>query len=166
MCRSDKLLGLRRQFLLVTVGARRAPITPGSNDVQQEVAVPRIPDVNRPTFAACERPDLVLQTGHTEGVAAVAFSPEDRCLASSSRDNTVKIWDLKKGFELRTLRGHTDSVNAVSFSPDGELLASGSADNTVKLWDVATGRQLFSMPTGQHIMGMIDVAFRPDGKTL
>lgn len=128
--------------------------------------MPRIPDVNRPAVAACERPDLVLQTGHTGGVAAVAFSPEDRYLASSSRDNTVKIWDLNKGFELRTLRGHTDSVNAVSFSPDGELLASGSADNTVKLWDVATGRQLFSMPTGNHIMGMVDVAFRSDGKTL
>ena len=74
-------------------------------------------------------------------VHAVAFSPDGRWLASGSSDNTVKLWDVATGRELRTLISHTGGVNAVAFSLDGRWLASGSSDNTVKLWDVATGRE-------------------------
>jgi WD40 repeat protein len=72
----------------------------------------------------------------------VAFSPDGRLLASGSDDQTVKLWDVETGQEVRTLRGHNGGVWSVAFSPDGRLLASGSGDGTVKLWDVATGQEV------------------------
>jgi WD40 repeat protein len=77
----------------------------------------------------------------------VAFSPDGRLLASGSADNTIKLWDVATGSEVRTLTGHTDDVNSVAFSPDGRLLASGpwdktGWDKTIKLWDVATGSEV------------------------
>lgn len=78
-------------------------------------------------------------SGHTGHVKGLAFSPDNRLLASISADTTVKIWDLTdQHVEVRlvtTLEGHSDSVNAVAFSPDGQMLATGSADGLVWLWD-------------------------------
>jgi WD40 repeat protein len=68
----------------------------------------------------------------------VAFSPNGQILASASRDNTVKLWDLTKGMLRGTLTGHSSSVEAVAFSLDGQLLASASSDHTIRLWDIGT----------------------------
>jgi WD40 repeat protein len=61
----------------------------------------------------------------------------NRILASGSRDETVRLWDVATGYPRATLTGHGGWVTAVAFSPDGTMLASGSYDRTVKLWKAA-----------------------------
>jgi hypothetical protein len=76
-------------------------------------------------------------TGHDYGVYSVSWSSDGTCLASGSRDHTIKIWDVKTERCLVTLNGHTNDVNSVTWSLDGTRLASGSDDNTIKIWEVA-----------------------------
>ncbi|MEH1778783.1 MAG: serine/threonine-protein kinase [Nostoc sp.] len=80
-------------------------------------------------------------------------------LASGSWDNTIKLWDVNTGKEIRTLTGHANWVNSVAFSPDGKFLASGSADCTIKLWQVGTGIEIQTL-TG-HSDAVSSVAYCP-----
>ena len=75
-------------------------------------------------------------SAHTDGVTSVVFSPDGYALASGSRDDTIRLWDVNTGTLLRTLTGHTSGVTSVVFSPDGYTLASGSYDNTIRLWEL------------------------------
>ncbi|MDE2827370.1 MAG: hypothetical protein OXL40_08695 [Bacteroidota bacterium] len=79
------------------------------------------------------------ETGHASSVNSVVFSPDGTQLVSGSYDDTIRLWDVATGQEVRRFEGHRDWVNSVVFSPDGAQLASGSDDDTIRLWDVATG---------------------------
>jgi WD40 repeat protein len=75
---------------------------------------------------------------------SVAFSSDGTTLASGSADNTVKLWDVRSGQEVATLKGHASSVWSVAFSSDGKTLASGCDDKTVKLWFAATDEEVIA----------------------
>jgi WD40 repeat protein len=96
--------------------------------------------------------------GHQNSVSAVAFSPDGSTLASASFDNTVKLWDVKSGAEVRTLK-HEDWVLSVAFSPKGDILASGSYDKTIIIWDQNSGKVLHLL-TG-HANAVNSLAFHP-----
>ena len=112
--------------------------------------------------------------GHSSNVNALAVSPDGKLLASGSgdmtskrefptfrqggivggtRDNTIKIWDVQTGREIKTLRGHELPVGAVAFSEDGRTLTSASGD-TVKVWDIVSGTELRSLKTKYDKSGM------------
>ena len=68
-----------------------------------------------------------LKEGHTQSVWAVAFSRDGHWLASSSWDNTVRLWDMRNPTAApAVLGGHAQAVWAVAFSHDNRWLASGS----------------------------------------
>jgi WD40 repeat protein/predicted Ser/Thr protein kinase len=98
-------------------------------------------------------------TGHSAEVLSIAISPDGQTLASASKDNTIKIWNLSTGQVIRTLTGHSNWVSSVAFSPDGRTLASGSWDETIKIWDLRTG-ELIRTLTG-HSSWVYSVAFNP-----
>jgi len=115
-------------------------------------------------FAKAQKPDLIVQTGHTSLVLCGTFSPDGKIFASGSLDHTIKLRDVASGEELKTLRGHTGDVNSVAFSPDGKTLASGSFDMTIKLWDVVSGQT--SKTLSGHTNSVRSVAFSPDGQMI
>ena len=71
-------------------------------------------------------------------VDSVSFSPNERRMATGSRDGTVRIWDVQCGVELAVLRGHKDWITSVLYSPDGCRIISSSEDQTVRVWDAET----------------------------
>ncbi len=62
--------------------------------------------------------------------------------ARSFEENTVSIWDVLSGSELKVLSGHTQDVSSADFSADGKLVFTTSLDTTARIWDVGTGKQL------------------------
>ena len=96
---------------------------------------------------------------------SVAFSPDEKTIASGGYDKTVRLWDAQTGKLLQTLIGHTATVWDVAFSSDGKTIASGSHDKTVRLWEADTGEPLRTLTTEQ-MTAVWSVAFSPDGKTI
>ncbi len=115
--------------------------------------------------------------GHTNAVLTVAFSPDGQVLATGggeplsrvpNEDNTIRLWNVATGREIRRLEGHTDDVNRVAFSPDGTKLVSGSgnnitteSDSSIRLWDITSGKEIRSIKSRTDMVNF--VAFNTDG---
>jgi WD40 repeat protein len=111
------------------------------------------------------KPELVLQDAHSSTVTAVAFSPDEKVLATVGLDGMLKFWDPVEGHELRSidLREMFDEgfqygrISAVAYSPDGRELA------------VAMDQRLvLSTPAGwfaiTHTAQINDLVFDPEGQ--
>jgi WD40 repeat protein len=73
-------------------------------------------------------------SGHTDSVESIAYSPDGEVLATGSADQTVRLWDVKKGSTKRIIHEYSTSVLAVAYSHDGKLLAAASdGDETTEL---------------------------------
>jgi formylglycine-generating enzyme required for sulfatase activity/mono/diheme cytochrome c family protein len=76
--------------------------------------------------------------GHESSVMCVAFSPDDRVLASGSLDSTVKLWNTSDGTEIVSFAAHPGGVTSLAFSPNGHFLATSGddQDHAVKIWSL------------------------------
>jgi WD40 repeat protein len=78
----------------------------------------------------------------TNGVWAVALSPDNKWLVTGSSTKEVRVWDVSTGKKVRELKGHMRGVLSVVLSRDGRCLATGSEDRTARLWDFANGKEI------------------------
>ncbi|CAE6506301.1 unnamed protein product [Rhizoctonia solani] len=87
--------------------------------------------------------------GHWSLVTSVQYSPSGSYIASSSLDNTVRIWDVQSGKLLLNplkFRGDTYHEGSLAFSPAGTNIAFGS-DDRIYIWDIQNGALRCSSPT-------------------
>lgn len=94
--------------------------------------------------------------GHTNGVTCLQIW-DDTTLATGSYDNTIKIWNLETGEEVRTLKGHTRGIRSLQM--DDTKLFSASLDGTLKVWNWRTGQ---CMRTLRNSDGLISVHFQDE----
>ena len=115
--------------------------------------------------------------GHRSDIIDMAFSRDERLLASASDDESVKIWDLLLGNQTCITLQHTCPVHAVAFSYDGAQIVSGTGNGTydgerldgtpvvtdfaVRVWDITTGECVFGPFLG-HTNNVNAVAFSPE----
>ena len=93
--------------------------------------------------------------GHTKWITAIAWEPyhlqalKRPRIASSSKDATVRIWDIvSKRIEI-VLSGHKSNVSCVRWGGTGNIYTS-SHDKTIKIWDAAKGTLIHTLAAHAH----------------
>lgn len=75
----------------------------------------------------------------------IAFSRDNRFIATAAGDNTTKVWEIATGREVQTLTGPQGSfatafgVFFIGFTPDNRIVTVGDA---VRVWELSTGHVL------------------------
>jgi len=82
------------------------------------------------------------------------FSSDCKKVATISRDEIIRIWDVKSGKELLNLKGQTANL-----SPNGTKIATGNFDDTIRICDAGSGKEL-------HQLEGMTGTFLPDGKKI
>ena len=68
----------------------------------------------------------IVLLGH-EGEVFVLAWVDNKTLASGGADTTIRLWNVKTGKLLNTLRSHEGGVNTLIYSSKAKMLASGSS---------------------------------------
>ena len=97
---------------------------------------------------------IEMRTGHSRGVTSVCFSPDGRLVASTSYDNTIRIWNIEaKTNKKIDKRG----VNSIAFSSDGKKLFS-ITHRTIDTWQIENKSHLQTLDTGEYSNACFDVS--------
>jgi WD40 repeat protein len=102
---------------------------------------------------------------HKGAVTAVAVFPDGHRIATSSRDETICLWDLKDGVVLKKMDGNCRGVRALAVSRDGQFIASGDDDGKLIVWHGDTGKSLTQINQA-HSNWISSLDFSPDGAML
>uniref|UniRef100_A0A7N0TBV3 Transcriptional corepressor LEUNIG n=1 Tax=Kalanchoe fedtschenkoi TaxID=63787 RepID=A0A7N0TBV3_KALFE len=78
---------------------------------------------------------------HTLMITDVRFSPTTPRLATSSADQTVRVWDADNpSYSLRTFTGHSAAVTSLDFHPcKDDLVYSADANGEIRCWSITNG---------------------------
>ncbi|XP_052048280.1 autophagy-related protein 16-1 isoform X1 [Apodemus sylvaticus] len=99
-------------------------------------------------------------------ITALDLNPERTELLSCSRDDLLKVIDLrtntiKQTFSAPGFKCGSDWTRVV-FSPDGSYVAAGSAEGSLYVWSVLTGK-VEKVLSKQHSSSINAVAWAPSG---
>lgn len=75
---------------------------------------------------------------HEKEITSVVFSPNSEFIASTSKDETICIWNVKSGFKTSLKGNEHGSPNAALFSPDGQHVAVGTEKGAVVIWKLTS----------------------------
>ncbi len=103
------------------------------------------------------------------GVLSVAWSPDDRKVASGSADGVLRIWDVITGACVASFVGESSPIRAVAWSPITDLVATIGQGGTVRIWDLQRKQVVFQeepateLPPGRELRA---AAWSPEGTRL
>ncbi|MEV6842841.1 hypothetical protein [Actinoplanes sp. NPDC051411] len=113
-----------------------------------------------------------LLAGHSDAVFNAVYMPgPSAILATASRDQTVRLWNVTDRRRPQPLGVplHRAGLSAsIALSPDGHTLAAGTRTGQVDLWNISDLRHPSQQPvplTGSAAL-VESVAFSPDGQLL
>lgn len=114
--------------------------------------------------AAVNNTRVLIFSGHTASVNALAWSPDGQLIASASDDASVQIFRVSNGQRTISYTGHAGEVVAVDWSPGGQRIASGGQDATVQIWQATSGAKILTY-TG-HASRVNAVSWSNDGQSI
>jgi len=94
----------------------------------------------------------------------VAFNLTGTMLAVAGRSGSARIWDLKKGTAIGSVKGHGDWVMHARFSPNGRYVATSSTDRSIHIYDTKTLQKVADFQDVSSVGAPL--AWTADGKWL
>ncbi len=112
------------------------------------------------------RPRGPVLTGDTGGMIKVAWSHSGRLLATSSADETVRVWDGRTGDQLHQFTG--GGPISLAFSLDDQRLFTAGGAGQVQAWNVGGDRRHLALgeDTRAADAGYAQSVPAPDGRTV
>ncbi|MBU0488518.1 MAG: WD40 repeat domain-containing protein [Bacteroidetes bacterium] len=109
----------------------------------------------------------VIPFGHSDDIETVEFSPDGKCVLSSSIDGYILIWSVEHGKVLRILENMAEDTKSCHWSPDGSKILACFKEKPnesflYKVWDARTGELLFKREADYFINGN----WSPDGSKI
>ncbi|MEM7536309.1 MAG: serine/threonine-protein kinase [Chloroflexota bacterium] len=144
---SDKTMALSstRFSTNITVITSSATLQSPTLDVTRQIS-----SINSLPTTVIRTPSDIITTGiqfiqtyrgHKSDILSVSWSKDGKQLASGSRDNTIRVWDVVSGELLNIFEGHTNDVFSISWSKDSSKFVSSSYQEAI-VWDSTTGEQI------------------------
>ncbi len=103
-------------------------------------------------------------SGHHDDVRAVAWSHDDRLVATGGYDNKVGLWDPATGESRLLFAAQEFAITSLDFSPDDTLLATAGHDGRGNVWRAASGERLLSLSGFDDVVW--STRFAPDGRSV
>ncbi|MDA0814429.1 MAG: PQQ-binding-like beta-propeller repeat protein, partial [Verrucomicrobia bacterium] len=108
-------------------------------------------------------PGLSMTIKDERELVAVAFSPDGKLLATGSRDDMLRVYNIDQGASVAKFK-FGRRVASVVFSADGRYLAAGSHDTNAAIFDMETKKQIG--PPLEHAGEVNVVALNRDASLL
>ena len=103
--------------------------------------------------------------GHKGAITDLAINPNGNLIASSSTDQTVRLWTNGVKGKFRILKCHPSPIRSVDFSNTGKYLLTGANDKTIKIFDLYPKVKFVSSFKG-HSNWVRCARFSPDNRLI
>ena len=104
-------------------------------------------------------------SGHTKSIEHIEFSSSGNVVATSSRDRTVRVWNVVSGECLATIVGDGADLSKLNWSNDGRRLAL--TYRSEKVWEVVVWEVPLNQPpiVGKRFPGAYFYEWSPDNRS-
>jgi WD40 repeat protein len=102
------------------------------------------------------------ETTHTGAIFHALFSPDETIMATTSRDRTLRFWNLKTLSNYGKVMTHNAEAWKGVFSPDQTKFSVFTSNGELAIWDIETG--ILTHSYIKHENPIIMTAFSKDGQ--
>jgi WD40 repeat protein len=97
-------------------------------------------------------------------VLTIAWKDDGATLATGSADNSVKVWNVEAGTQIRTIAGFKKEITGLTFVGQTDGLIAVDATGTAQLIEATSGKQIRTFAGAAGALTAVDVS--SDGKYL
>lgn len=130
-------------------------------------------------IAQTAKPEIIIQSSHTDKINCIKYSPDDKYIATAGNDGIIKLWESNTGLLVRNFAGHKGAVSSFVITPDGKKIISAgktrilyinpytreeSKDSEIFIWDLLTGGIIRNLDG--HNNSVLALAISQDGNYL